>query len=329
VSILIADDHRDLREGLGELLRRRGHEVVLAANGVDALAELQRATPQLILLDLKMPRMNGLELAARLAGLPTLAHVPVYVLSELRGVDPRSLPANVVGTLEKPISAEALLAVVARHVPVIVAPDPRGKELLALCEALTHDLADPLRVLAGAGEHQDVARAAEERIRDLLHDVLGFARAAGAPFRLEPTDSSTLFERLRRKLSVRIEELGATLTHDPLPLVQADPLQLALLFEQLVDNALKFAGSAPAAVHVSAEREGARWRFSVRDNGIGIEPAYHERIFGLFERLHDAEAYPGHGLGLALCKRVVERHGGVMSVTSQLGAGATFTFTLA
>jgi light-regulated signal transduction histidine kinase (bacteriophytochrome) len=118
-------------------------------------------------------------------------------------------------------------------------------------------------------------------------------------------------------------------TFDPLPTVKADPTQLVQLFQNLIGNALKFRKKEePPRVHVSARREGEEWVVSVRDNGIGIKPEYHEKIFVIFQRLHTRQKHPGTGIGLALCKRIVERHGGRVWVESEEGKGATFSFTI-
>jgi chemotaxis family two-component system sensor kinase Cph1 len=131
-----------------------------------------------------------------------------------------------------------------------------------------------------------------------------------------------------RPLRLRVQETGAEVSHDPLPTVVADAAQLGQLMANLVGNALKFRGKAAPRVHVGAVREGSGWRISVRDNGIGIEPRYFDRIFQMFQRLHLRTEYEGTGIGLAICKKVVERHGGHMGVESTPGQGATFFFTL-
>jgi light-regulated signal transduction histidine kinase (bacteriophytochrome) len=122
--------------------------------------------------------------------------------------------------------------------------------------------------------------------------------------------------------------MRAEVTHDPLPTVQGDAKQLGLVLQNLVGNALKFHGEAPPRIHIAARRDGQHWVFAVRDNGIGIDPKHTERIFGVFQRLHTRREYPGTGIGLAICKKIIERHGGRIWVESEPGRGATFFFTL-
>jgi len=131
-----------------------------------------------------------------------------------------------------------------------------------------------------------------------------------------------------KNLAAAIHECGAEVTSDPLPAVRGDPVQLVSLFQNLIGNALKFRGATPPRIQVGAHLNSANWRFSVRDNGIGIDPRHFERIFRVFQRLHTRREYPGTGIGLAICKKIVERHGGRIWLESQPGEGATFYFSL-
>ncbi|MEA3367905.1 MAG: ATP-binding protein [Planctomycetota bacterium] len=207
----------------------------------------------------------------------------------------------------------------------------------------SHDLQEPLRMVASYVQllekrygdaldddaHEFVGYAVDgaKRMQTLINNLLAYSRVGtkGKPF--APTDCEALLEDVLENLEVTIKESGARVTHDPLPRVMADEGQLARVFQNLIGNALKFCDRAPE-IHVSAERGDGQWRLSVRDNGIGINPEQHEKIFVIFHRLHGREEYAGTGMGLAITKKTVERHGGRIWVESEPGEGSTFYFTI-
>lgn len=135
-------------------------------------------------------------------------------------------------------------------------------------------------------------------------------------------------EKALKNLRSRIEQTGATITHDELPTVMADSTQLMQLFQNLIANAIKFRSEKPPEIHIGVSRGEDEWLFSLSDNGIGIEPRFSDRIFVIFQRLHTRDEYPGTGMGLAICKKIAECHRGNIWVESQLGEGATFNFTI-
>ena len=137
-----------------------------------------------------------------------------------------------------------------------------------------------------------------------------------------------VLERTSKVLQKAIRESGIEVTHEPLPTVRGDAVQLGQVLQNLLSNAIKFRSAEPPRVHISARQEETHWLFSVRDNGIGLDPQHAERIFVIFQRLHPRGAYPGTGVGLAICKKIVERHSGRIWVESRPGEGATFCFTL-
>jgi light-regulated signal transduction histidine kinase (bacteriophytochrome) len=165
-------------------------------------------------------------------------------------------------------------------------------------------------------------------MKQLIEDLLAYSRVGtrGKDFRPVAVDAAV--RRALFNLKSAIDEAGAAVTYENLPQVSADELQLTQLFQNLIGNALKFRSASVPRVDVSCIETDAEWEFRVRDNGIGIDPQYAERIFMVFQRLHTREEYPGTGIGLAICKKVVERHGGRIWVSSTVGEGATFHFTL-
>ena len=166
------------------------------------------------------------------------------------------------------------------------------------------------------------------RMKQLIEDLLAYSRVGTKGKEFKAVSLELPLKRAITNLRAAIEESRASVTHDELPSADVDEVQLAQLFQNLIGNALKFRGGAEPRIHVSAIEQDAEWRVSIADNGIGIEPQYFERIFMLFQRLHTMGEYPGTGIGLAICKKVVERHGGRIWVQSQLGQGSTFHFTL-
>ena len=215
-----------------------------------------------------------------------------------------------------------------------------NKDLEQFAYVASHDLQEPLRAVAGCvqllqkryqgqlDERADefIAHAVEgtQRMRQLIDDLLAFSRVSTRGEPLQPMDSGVALAAALANLTVAVHESGAVITHDPLPTVTADPTQLTLLLQNLISNAIKFRREGSPHIHVGAQRQGYHWVLSVRDNGIGIEPQYFERIFGIFQRLHTRSEYAGTGMGLAICKKIVERHGGHLWVESVPGAGCTF-----
>jgi len=217
-------------------------------------------------------------------------------------------------------------------------------ELEQFARIASHDLQEPLRMVesftqllarrykgkldADADEFIGYAMEGARRMRRLINDLLEYSRVGTQGKALEPTNCEALFDEAVANLATAIEQNGAVVTRDHLQTVMADASQLTQLFQNLIGNAIKFHGEEPPRVHVSAERSGKEWVFSVEDNGIGIDSNYYNRIFVIFQRLHSRSEYPGTGIGLAICRKIVERHGGRIWVDSELGKGATFYFTI-
>jgi light-regulated signal transduction histidine kinase (bacteriophytochrome) len=167
-----------------------------------------------------------------------------------------------------------------------------------------------------------------QRLAKLIHDLLAYTRAGAIQPNVDAVDSTDILRQTMSSLAEAIRETGAVVTHDPLPKVYMGEAHLQQLFQNLIANALRYRTQDAPRVHVSAIEQDAAWRFSIQDNGVGIDPQYKEKIFGVFKRLNHEQSSGGTGIGLAICRRVVEIYGGRIWVESDLGKGATFFFTI-
>lgn len=219
-----------------------------------------------------------------------------------------------------------------------------NRELEQFAYVASHDLQEPLRAVTGylglleqqfgdkhdEGGRRHIAGAIQgaARMHTLITDLLTLSRVGTQGRAFEPADLDSVLDQALDGLRASVTDTGAKIVRDPLPTLRVDAGQIAQLFQNLIGNALKFRSERPPEIHVGAQRQPDGWVLTVSDNGIGIESQYFERIFLIFQRLHTRRLYPGTGIGLAICKKIVERHGGTIGVKSQLGQGSTFHFTI-
>ena len=217
-------------------------------------------------------------------------------------------------------------------------------ELQQFVYVASHDLFEPMRMVLSyldllsdhnkgkldkdSQEFIGFAVDGAERMQALINDLLAYSRLELRNRSFDVLSTENALGAAVANLKVAIQESGAKITHDPLPKVCGDAVQLTQVFQNLISNAIKFRGATEPRIHVGAAQRDGEWRFSVRDNGIGIDQKHFERIFIIFQRLHTRHEYPGTGMGLAICKKIVERHGGRISLESAPGKGSTFFFTL-
>ena len=219
-----------------------------------------------------------------------------------------------------------------------------NKELEQFAYVASHDLQEPLRMVASftqllarryrgkldadADEFIHYAVDGATRMQTLINDLLSYSRIGARNKPFESVNLNSVLQRALDNLHVAIEESHAKIVHDELPNTQGDITQLTQLFQNLIGNAIKFRGELPPEIRIKVSDADKYWRFEVRDNGIGIAPEFFDRIFVIFQRLHSKEEYPGTGIGLSICRKIVERHGGQIEVKSERGQGTAFIFTL-
>ena len=327
-------------------------QVPVGSRAVSPIALIaEERTPRLTNELLEAERLGEREWA-KAEGLSAFAGYPLLIADRVVGVvamfadhdlDQRALTAieTVASTLAQGIErkrAEEALDLRAAEL------SRSNAELERFAYVASHDLQEPLRMVASytqllarrykgrldsdADEFIAFAVDGANRMQTLINDLLAFSRAGTRAVDTAAVPLEKPLSAALANLRVAIEESGATVTHDPLPTVLADNQQLTQLLQNLIGNAIKFRGAEPPRIHLSVEANGDEWKMALRDNGIGIEPKFFDRLFVLFQRLHSRSEYSGNGIGLAICKRIVERHGGQIWVDSVAGQGSTFTFTL-
>ncbi|WP_413161040.1 response regulator [Capilliphycus salinus ALCB114379] len=364
-NILIVDDLPDNLRLLSETLTERGYEVQCAINGKLALMAVQNAPPDLILLDIKMPGLDGYEVCTELKSQASTAKIPVIFLSALDDVFDKVKAFNVGGVdyITKPFQVEEVLARVENQLTICRLQQQlhsqnfklhklnqdlahSNQELEQFAYIVSHDLQQPLQTITGFAElvlslksEINLEEEADEyvlpileegiRMQELIKNLLEYSRVGTKRRELQPIDCNLILAETRKQLHHCIEETQAIITHQTLPTVKADRIQLGQLFQNLIGNGIKYCrpGVIPQ-VTISVEEKPGEWLFAIQDNGIGIKPDYFDKIFQIFQRLHTVQEYPGTGIGLAICKKIVERHGGRIWLESEFGVGTTFYFTI-
>jgi signal transduction histidine kinase len=395
VKLLLVDDKIENLVALEAVLGDLGDDLVKAHSGKEALRACLNNDFAVILLDVRMPDMDGFETAAMIRDRERSRDTPIIFLTALKSEEHlfRGYHMGAVDYLSKPIVPEVLRSKVTvfvdlcrksaqlkshanelssrneelrqeveerlraeEHVRRLNAElerrvEERTQELSRMNDELrqfayvaSHDLQEPLRTVGSyaqllakkykghidsdADEFIRYMVGGVNRMHVLLNDMLAYSRVNetyGKP--LDLAELEAVLGAALMILELTIQESGAKVTHEPLPAVACDDIQLSQVFQNLIGNAIKYRGKDAPEIHISAETSEDEWVISVRDNGIGIDPRYQERIFGIFKRLHGREL-PGTGMGLAICKRIIERHGGRIWVESEVGKGSIFRFSI-
>ncbi len=357
ITILNVEDNEATRYAKTRILQRAGYVVKEAESGTAAMRMIAEEPPHIVLLDVKLPDLNGFEICRQIKNNSATASIIVVQMSAAF-VDKedrvRGLEGGADGYLTEPVHPEELVATIRAFVRLQQAEERlrvvntelqrSNRDLQQFAYVASHDFQEPLRMVTSyvqllaqryegkldpeADEFIGYIVEGVMRMQKLITALLDYSRVQTKESQFEPTDCNEVLQRVLLLLQLQLEEAQGVVTHDPLPTVSADATQLGQLLQNLLSNALKFHGQQPPQVHISAQPEGKQWVFTVQDKGIGLAPQFAERIFVIFQRLHTHHEFPGTGMGLAICKKIVERHGGHIWVESELGKGSTFYFTL-
>jgi len=348
-TIINVDDYGPARYARTKVLAQAGFNVKEAATGQEALRLASELKPGLVILDVNLPDMNGFEVCQRLKKNPATSSIIVMHLtasSTSPGSMVDGLNCGADSYLTEPIEPAVLVATVQALLRARQAEEALRRsndELQQFAYMISHELNEPLRMVASytqllakryagtldrqADEYISFAVAGAQRMQAFVQDVLNYS-AAGAPDRvIEPVPAEAVLAQALLELQRVVTESGAIVTHDTLPTIPGNEASLVRLFANLIGNSIKYRRAETPRIYISARERDGFWEFAFRDNGIGIDPQYWDRIFTVFKRLHGSE-YPGSGVGLALCKRVAENHGGTIWLESTPGEGSTFYFTI-
>lgn len=375
--ILLVDDQPDNLRLLSALLSERGYEPRGVINGAMAIKAAKSSQPDLILLDIMMPKMDGYETCEQLKSDEKTREIPViFISAKDETIDKvRAFGLGALDYITKPFHIDEVLARIENHLSLRKLQKQlkeqnilfqqeisirqqaeqalqkanqelaqSNAELEQFAYVTSHDLQAPLatittyaQLLEQLYENQPDPQANQYiqyivnsclRMQSLIEDLLEYSRFKQHQKRFSAIDCNNILATVYSNLESTISKNQATIVYHNLPTVIGDGSQLMQLFQNLIDNAIKYRREEPPIIEISVESKENEYLFAVQDNGMGISSKYFERIFQIFQRLHTPEEYAGTGIGLAICQKIVELHGGRIWVESQLGEGTTFYFTI-
>lgn len=393
-KILIIDDNPDNLKVLYISLKSAGFEVLVAEDGITGIEVVEYARPELILLDVMMPEIDGFEVCRRLKTNVATQNIPVIFLTALSETVNKLTGFQVGGVdyITQPIEHEEVIARVRTHLTLTrtrrkllqqnhqlqAEIDRRqqiegelkqsrrslqlnndsleqtvadrtaelatsNQDLEHFAYIASHDLRQPIRKIRMCTEYlaEDYARCFDQQAEEyfnyitkstdrmylLIDDLLAYSRV-GKQAKCQPVNLETTIQEVLEDLSMTIDETNATIKYQDLPSIKANPREIRQLFSNLIGNSLKFTSDRSPQIVITATSQENYWLISVEDNGIGIDPQFSDKIFQMFQRLHQNSEYEGTGIGLAICQKVVTSHGGEIWLESELGQGAIFKFTL-
>lgn len=357
-NILIVDDRKENLLATEKVLRPLDAAIFKAISGNEALSLILRHQFAVVLLDVQMPEMDGFETAMLMQEHESMHGVPIIFVTAISKEDRYATQAAEIGAVDyvfKPINAEILKSKVKVYLDIYVQREQilklnRGlrqsnEELERFAYICSHDMQEPVRMMNSYASMLDEQYGEvldengrrylrfmnnnAQHMRKMILDILAFSRVGREEVKLEKVDSNQIAREILAEFEADITQKAAKIAYDALPEFVASPTLVRVLFQNLIGNALKFQnGATPPEISIGAQAREGFWRFSVKDNGIGISPDSHEKVFTIFQRLHRREEYPGTGIGLSTCKKFIELCGGAIWFESTLGKGTEFFFTL-
>jgi two-component system sensor histidine kinase/response regulator len=357
-NILIVDDRKENLLATEKVLRPLHAAIFKASSGNEALTLILRHRFAVVLLDVQMPDMDGFETATLMQERESMRGVPIIFVTAISKEDRYATRAAEIGAVDyvfKPINSEILKSKVKVYLDLYMQREEilklnnhlrqSNEELERFAYICSHDMQEPVRMMntfAGLLVEDEVALPAAkrneylkfitnnaERMRNMIHDILTFARIGREEINVERVDCNEIAQEILSEFASIIDEKSARVTCGDLPTLETSSTLVRVLFQNLISNALKFQnGSKPPEIQIAAEQQQNLWRFSVRDNGIGIDPAFQDRMFTIFQRFHRKERYPGTGIGLCTCRKFIQLCGGDIGFESTPGHGTVFFFSL-
>ncbi len=349
--ILVVDDNEAARYALAQLFKREGYAVSEAGTGEEALAQVAGSQrPDLVVLDVVLPDISGIEVCRRIkADRLTSSVLVLNTSAALTRAHDRAygLDSGADGYLAQPIDPIELMATVRSLLRIREKEEKllrSNQELELFAHAAAHDLREPLRMIANYvqliarryGDDFDekgkswfaFVSDGTTRMARLIDMLLAYASVDRGVLRRIDVAAGDLVQDAIDNVEVPLAESGGRIERGDLPRIAVDRTQMTQVFQNLIANAIKFRREASPEIAITASDRGDDWLFAVADNGLGIKAEHLEKAFGLFQRLHADTTIKGTGLGLALCRKIVERHGGRMWLESEFGRGSTFYFTM-
>jgi two-component system, sensor histidine kinase and response regulator len=357
-NILIVDDRKENLVATERVLRNLNAGIFKAMSGNEALSLMLRHRFAVVLLDVQMPEMDGFETAQLMQDHESMNGIPIIFVTAISKEEKYATKAAEIGAVDyifKPINPDILRSKVKVYLDLYV----QREQILALNEHLrrsneelerfayicSHDMQEPVRMMNSYAMilEENYGQLLDDkgqryvgfivknagRMQKMILDILTFSRVGREEPKLEKIDCNEIVQDVLGEFEAVIAQKKARVIYDPLPTLEGCSTLIRVLFQNLIGNALKFQdGTNPPEVKIQAESKDGEWRFAIHDNGIGIDPAFNDRVFTIFQRIHRKEEYPGTGIGLSTCKKFVEFYGGKIWFESALGTGSVFSFTV-